>query len=256
MPHILRRSFHRLIEKIARRKIWLEKTGIVVLPFSLLERIGSDYGGWIVPVKGFSERSICYCGGAGEDISFDLELIERFRCQIFSYDPTPRAIVHVQELTTGNSNYHFFPVGLWDGDCVQKFYAPANESHVSHSILNLQQTNTYFEAKCQRIKKLMEENRHEHIDLLKIDIEGAEYKVLNSIIEDRLKIDVICVEFDEIHHPLDGNSDRRIAEICRDLLRVGWIPVAVDRGSNFTFIDKRRVPLFRRFLFQFLLLLN
>ncbi|HML19507.1 MAG TPA: hypothetical protein PKD74_02920, partial [Candidatus Dependentiae bacterium] len=39
-------------------------------------RLGSKYGGWVIPDKYITETSLCYCVGAGEDISFDLELIE------------------------------------------------------------------------------------------------------------------------------------------------------------------------------------
>ena len=43
-----------------------------------LKHIGTEYGGWIVPVNLLGSRSICYCIGCGEDISFDLGLIEAF----------------------------------------------------------------------------------------------------------------------------------------------------------------------------------
>jgi len=43
----------------------------------------------------------------------------------------------------------------------------------------------------------MNELGHRKIDLLKIDMEGAEYKVIESIIEDRLDIGVIFVEHKE-----------------------------------------------------------
>ena len=61
-----------------------------------LVRIGSDYGGWIVPTSLLSRDSVCYCVGVGEDISFDLGLIRQFRCQIYAFDPTPRAKAFVE----------------------------------------------------------------------------------------------------------------------------------------------------------------
>ena len=38
-------------------------------------------------------------------------------------------------------------------------------------------------------------NGHDSIDLLKIDIEGFEYEVLEDCLEDRIPIKQICVEF-------------------------------------------------------------
>jgi hypothetical protein len=40
-----------------------------------LERLGSDYGGWYVPIDRLAPHSICYLAGVGEDITFDLALI-------------------------------------------------------------------------------------------------------------------------------------------------------------------------------------
>ena len=38
-----------------------------------LERLGTDYGGWIVPQNmHLSSDSVMYSAGVGEDISFDL----------------------------------------------------------------------------------------------------------------------------------------------------------------------------------------
>ena len=41
----------------------------------------------------------------------------------------------------------------------------------------------------------MKENGHSHLDLLKMDIEGAEFEVIDSIIEDQVPINILCIEF-------------------------------------------------------------
>ncbi len=138
-----------------------------------LQRIGTDYGGWVVPAAMIRPDWICYCGGVGEDVSFDLGLIERFGCSVFAFDPTPRAITYVAEEVANGPKFHFLPVGLWAEDTTLRFYAPANPAHVSHSIVNLQKRDTYFEAPCRSVPALMRELGHDRIDLLKIDIEGA-----------------------------------------------------------------------------------
>lgn len=54
-----------------------------------LVRLGSQYGGWIVPAGLFSKASICWCAVAGEDITFDLALIDRFGCHTWGSIPQP-----------------------------------------------------------------------------------------------------------------------------------------------------------------------
>jgi FkbM family methyltransferase len=216
-----------------------------VTPMWRLERLGSLYGGWTIPVEIFDRSSICYCIGAGEDITFDLELIRRFGSQIFSYDPTPRAATHVQSLAANLGQYHFFPVGIWDENRIMRFYAPSNSAHVSHSIVNLQATDNYFEAQCTVLSTAFRENGHSYADLVKLDVEGAEYQILRSIIRDNLHIRVLCIEFDELHHPLDADYKSRIRKMIEELLEFGYQLIRVE-GSNYTFIKTSDFPLVAR----------
>ncbi len=196
-----------------------------------LERIGSQYGGWAVPKDLISSEWICYCGGAGEDITFDLGIIERFGVHVYCFDPTPRSAAHVARAAEGVSRFHFYPVGLWDRNENVRFFAPRDPNHVSHSALNLQGTEEYFVAPCQRISSIMRELHHGRIDLLKIDIEGAEYAVLRSLLEDGLVVKVLCVEFDQ---PMPVLATARM---ILQLKRAGYQPVHAE-SWNYTFIHE------------------
>jgi hypothetical protein len=91
-----------------------------------LQFVGDRYGGWVIPTGFINPLSVCYCVGCGEDISFDLGLIEKFHCAIFAFDPTPRAIAYVKDRTADIAEYHFSPIGLWDKAEELKFYASTN----------------------------------------------------------------------------------------------------------------------------------
>lgn len=201
-----------------------------------LNEIGTQYGGWVIPVTLFDSTSICYCAGCGEDISFDLGLIETFGCDVYAFDPTPRAIEYVKQVAGQNSKYHFFDLGLWDKNDTLKFYIPKNPDHVSHSLVNLQKTNDYISVKVDTLKNIMKENGHNRIDLLKIDIEGAEYKVIESIIADKINIKVICVEYDECFNPLDDQYKKRICASINSLLASGYTLACAQGNGNYTFV--------------------
>ena len=53
-------------------------------------RLGSAGGGWWVPRRHLSADSVCYLAGVGEDISFDLALIDAFGCAWWQSIPRPR----------------------------------------------------------------------------------------------------------------------------------------------------------------------
>ena len=117
-----------------------------------LEKIGSSYGGWVVPVDLLRKNSICYCVGVGEDITFDMALIKQFSCEVYAFDPTPRAINYVKDRVSNLSNFNFYDIGLWSSQSKMKFYAPKDSSHVSHSITNIQNTNRQCISKIQNSK--------------------------------------------------------------------------------------------------------
>jgi FkbM family methyltransferase len=201
---------------------------VAPLPAKGLRRVGSSYGGWYVPAGMLRAGTVCYSLGVGEDTTFDELLARDFGCDIFAFDPTPRAVEHGKRVEAALPRFHFYPAGIWSSDVRMKFYAPADPAHVSHSILNLQQTADFFEAECWSMKTAMSKLGHSSIDLLKVDIEGAEYEVLGSVMESELRPSVICVE---LHVT---STFRAVTAFVRRLKKCGYRPLKVD-GWNVTF---------------------
>jgi FkbM family methyltransferase len=243
--HLLRQLTERAA-KLARRKVVelvAARARFDLLTMSRLEttpieRLGSPYGGWKIPSSFLGPDSVAYCAGAGEDITFDVALIQRFGCEVYAIDPTPRAKAHVARTAPADKRFHFLDVGLWDRDEVIRFYAPADPAHVSHSALNLQRTSTFFEAPVKKLSTIMREHRHTKLNLLKLDIEGAEYRVLDSLIADDVHVDVICVEYDEALLPLDADYLIRIRRSAYALMCHGYSLVAVEPACKLTFVRK------------------
>src|SRR5207249_4522890 len=119
--------------------------------------------------------------------------------------------------------------GLWSSDTTLRFYRPRNPEHVSHSVVNLQRTSEWFEAPCRSVSSLMAEFGHPSIDLLKVDIEGAEHAVIASVLEAGIRPRVVCFEVDQPVGAL------RFVRTIRRVLKAGYDLVAVD-GWNFTFV--------------------
>lgn len=222
-------------------------------------KLGTAYGGWYLPQDLLlTADDICYLAGAGEDISFDCALAMKFPCQVHIFDPTPRAITHATQLRTAvdkgtpfpinNSaadiyeitpnamqQIHFHPWGLASQDAEFKFYVPQNPAHVSHSILNLQKTQEYFTAQCKRVSTICKELGHSTPALIKIDIEGAEYQVIQDLIDTAVLPRILLVEFDEFHCPIDPKSGQRILQAIELLQRHGMRLAHLDAG-NATFL--------------------
>ncbi len=226
-----------------------------------LASLGTSYGSWKVPEKFLHENSVCYFAGAGIDISFDVEVAKIYGSKVYIIDPTPKAREHYdlliektrkgEKLEIENKRNVFYDidletlerliyidVGLWKADSVEKFYVPGKANIVSHSILNIHKTDAYFMAEVVKPATLMQRLNHSHIDYLKLDIEGAEYGVIESIIEDNLSISLIAVEYDEVLHPIDRKSLERIEDSIQKLKLFGYLVIDVDNNYNVTFMKK------------------
>jgi len=216
-----------------------------VEPLKNLKYIGSHHHGYYIPAKFLNDSSICYCIGAGVDVSFDTELIVNYNSKVYIFDPAPDAKEHFNKVknaaTNGEKfavgkkvpftyrltgqqleNVQFIEKGLWNESTVLKFYKATDSNYPSHSIDLFNGSSEFIEAPVERLSSIMKKLNHTYIDLLKIEIEGAEYVVINTIIEDKPDIKVILVEFDELFHPKDYKYLFRIKKATESLLKAGY----------------------------------
>ncbi|MFQ5584972.1 MAG: FkbM family methyltransferase [Calditrichia bacterium] len=207
---------------ILRRYIYILAGRDVYYPLQYkcpCEKHGSDYGGWYICPQGIDRESIIYSIGVGEDVSFDLSLIEKYGLTVHAFDPTPMSIrwVKAQQLP---QKFHFYDFGIADFDGTTKFYPPENPDYVSHTITpNPRSSGEPIVVKMHRLSTIMQMLGHTRIDILKMDIEGAEYEVIDDIIRNEIDIRQILVEF---HHRFS-------------YVDVGWTRDAVEKlnGSGY-----------------------
>lgn len=208
------------------------------VPTEGLERLGSDYGGWYAPTHDLGPDSVVYSAGIGQDISFDKALITRCGCSVYGFDPTPATIDFVATQFKEQSlshKFHFNPVGLWDSERELQFFAPKTRGWVgSYSALNLQGTEEQesISVPVKRLSTLMREHGHTRIDLLKMDIEGAEYRVIEEIIVNMIPIRWLCIEFDQ---PVPFWTTNRALQRLKES---GYQLCKVDRW-NFVFQNRK-----------------
>jgi FkbM family methyltransferase len=167
----------------------------VLRPREPVRRFGTRHGGWDLPVRRLTPQGVCYCIGVGEDTSLEDELLRRTACRVWSFDPTPRSIAHVAKQPLDPARFRFVPVGVWDRIETRRFFGHSNPAFETHSPVNLWKTDSYFEAACTTVAGLMREFRHDELVLLKIAVEGAEWRVLRNILEDAVAANILCVVF-------------------------------------------------------------
>lgn len=212
-------------------------------PVQIKEKIewagNEDRGYHIVPHL-LSETSIVYSLGVGEDVSFDEYLMNKYKCKVYAYDPTPKSIIFVKNKNLP-SLFHFFDSGVSDHDGDANFYFPENKDNaVSCTTYNRwgydEKIIKPVVVKMKRLSTLMKENGHTKIDLLKMDIEGSEYAVIKDIIGSNIQITQLCVE---VHHRFSGMGIRKTKEMVCLLNQTGFKIAAIsDSKLEYTFVRK------------------
>lgn len=152
-------------------------------------RYGTEYGGFYLPRNFGIDHSIIYSFGIGEDLSFSEAVIEAGGV-VYAFDPTPKAIKFVGDHKLfSNANFHFFPYGLSDKDGKEDFYLPKRDDWVSASVIQHHNVDNkkVIKVEMKTLRSIMRELGHNHIDVLKMDIEGSEYKVAVNLLDPVLK---------------------------------------------------------------------
>jgi FkbM family methyltransferase len=180
---------------------------------------GTEYGGWPLIDGQVDAESIVYSFGVGEDISFDLGAIAALGCEVWAFDPTPKSVRWIagQKLP---EKFHFQPVGIAARDGKAEFFSPVNPDFVSYSSQPVATSpTTSVECDVRRLASIMDDLGHSKIDVLKMDIEGFEYDVLDDILSTGIRPAQLLLEF---HHRLYGIPTKRTCEHVEKLRAAGY----------------------------------
>jgi hypothetical protein len=222
-----------------------------------LDRLGTNYGGWILPKDiELNEDSIVYSSGVGEDVSFDMLLSDKYKCNIILIDPTKRAKKHYEEVVhyyekikwkmSGDIQEDYYGImyplkpdltkviyvdkGLWDEEKEDvKFYKQDNKQYVSQTLIDGVYSDKYDLVSTTTLKNIKEDNEHFDIDILKLSISGAEIKILHTMLNENIFPKYICVHF-SVKNQADQDA---VIAILNRLQHVRYQIIA-NEGRKFT----------------------
>ena len=181
---------------------------------------GTLYGGWMIDVDLIPRGSTIISAGVGEDISFDLFLINEKNCKIIGIDPTPKSHLFIEHQKNLN-NFDLIKKALhsYDDDVI-KLYKNKNKDHVSESVLSTHHSvldfDSYYTSTIS-LENLFES--YKNISVIKMDIEGSEYDIIAGLkfIPDSVR--QFCVEF---HHFCTDKTLEDTKEMIKILSKLGF----------------------------------
>lgn len=234
----------KLKQKLRRWR--LKRNGVQAKPQleAKCQLIGDDDSGWWVYPDELDSESIIYSFGVGKNISFDQEITQLTGATVHMFDPTPRTLEWIKHQPL-SPTLNFHPYGIADFDGELTFFPPKRQSSMHFTPVQrytdkktqaLQ--NQQVQAPVKRLTTIMEELGHQAIDVLKIDIEGGEYQVLQDIRVEKIPIKQIAIEFHHCYRtiPVQKTIDE-IKALQIDGFELAFIS---DRTYEYTFILKSK----------------
>jgi hypothetical protein len=169
----------------------------------------------MVPAGTINGAWTCYCVGVGTDVSFDLELIRRYGATVRSVDPMNASRRHAEPGTAADPRFTL----------VDATIAPEDGP--------LERGDTPDRRERPRsLASLMAELGDQQVQLLKLDIGGDEYGVLETLDLRSLGVRVLLVE---LHAARPVNEALQLVERLRSH---GYQPVHCKRRTGFTFVAR------------------
>lgn len=197
---------------------------------------GNPGASWTFIPSLLDSKSIVYSFGVGEDISFDLLLINKFNLKINAFDPTPKSINWIKnQKISPNFKLHEFGLSNKDGEVA--FFPPTNPNFVSATIINRPETKSEaYNVPVKKLDTIFNDFNHSQIDILKMDIEGAEYDVIDDILNSKIPIKQLLIEF---HHRFKNVGVNKTKEAIKKLNNAGFLIFDISNsGEEYSFISQ------------------
>lgn len=184
-----------------------------------------------------SSSSIVMDFGLGPDADFSTHLIRRYGLRVHGFDPTRKhAGGLLRVVSRHNSLFAFYPYALSANSKRAPFYE--SPTQVSGA-LRTDHPNTRgtkaiaYEVQCVTLDDAMTLVGTNWVDLLKLDVEGAEYEVIDSLRRSTFdRVGQLVVEFH--HHCLPSVAPEQTMDSVRRLKSFGFHAYTLD-GVNYLF---------------------
>ena len=196
------------------RELWLKKEIV------LRTKIRGD---WEYCPDYIDKNSTVYSLGVGDSIEFDNELIQAHGCHVHAFDPTPFSVNWISNQNTSSKlSFHPWAVSDLDGNMrmIQRENKKGKKSNVMWTeISSHSDCGGSIEVPVFSVPSVMKKLNHTSISLIKIDIEGTEYQVIDHMIENGIFPQQILVEY---HHRFNDKNKKMTQRSLANLRNNGY----------------------------------
>lgn len=205
------------------------------------QRAGTQFGGYYICLDLIEKKSNVISAGVGSDTSFDEFLCRNKDCGIIAIDPTECAAKAIRKNSLNIIEFINKPLTKLNREIIKMYKRKPEKQGVSESKfydpLFLQED--YYEIESVSLDFLLKKYRN--ISVLKMDIEGAEYEVIESLNE--LDIPQVCIEFHQENSMRTrsqfGDTDNANNHAQEKLYDMGYVFGYAKSDFEITFVHKK-----------------
>jgi len=188
----------------------------------------------------FSESPVIVDVGCGYEADFSKYMIDNYNALAFCIDPTKKhapILKRLEEQFEGHLKYLQYAISSTDEE-ITFFESEINESgSIYNNHVNVINDKTIsYKVKALSIPSLKDVIKKDHIEFLKLDIEGAEYKIFSNFDFKALTgVDQLFIEFH--HQQIESRRQSETFDIVQKIERAGFESFSID-DVNFLFYRK------------------
>ena len=191
-------------------------------------------------INNFDENSVIVDIGTGYNADFSQDMILKYHLKCYGFDPTRKHAAPLKIIESqSDGKFIYKPLALSSKEGVAEFHE--SEDNVSgsfsldHVNVKRDRINSYT-VKVVTIESLFKILSVNFISLIKMDVEGEEYSIINSLPKSVAdKIGQFIIEFH--HHCIDKYSIFNTLNAVKKMSSLGFVHYSED-GINYLFYRK------------------
>ena len=208
-------------------------------------RLGTRYGGWWINARLLSPSPLLIDCGLGEDISFPLALLDTYGGIVIGVEPNPRSLAYCKSRL--QPGMEIVEAAFWTvaGESLTfhlprpQALLPKGADGVSGSLVDSHEYvdgGTSITVPTVDLATLLDRAGRAECDILKLDVEGAEYSILESLTASGQirRARQVLVEF---HHGVTHHLLAETQEAVARMSRAGF-DLAHTEGRNYIFVRR------------------
>ena len=171
---------------------------------------------------------------------FSKYIASKYKCKTFLVEASPELFAQIDETPL----IHKYNYAVASSDGVVTFYESSNIEAGNIVAPKSNSTGNTFEVKSRNFASLIAEIGLKEIDLLKIDIEGAEIQLFDNIKDQDLTcVKQLTIEFHD-SVPIPNVSTEDVKRVVNKIISMGFDGIAMgSKNCDWLFLNRKKVCL-------------